>query len=119
MTGQASIIKDPVLHWTAIAEHARRYHGASWATAEQACDAVTGAFDSILPKGCDYNYLDGCIHPDEDHPDAALPRWNDPELLGCMVAALATSPPACALEVIYDTQTIVGQPAPPPELPGP
>jgi hypothetical protein len=116
MTGQPSIINDPVLHWIAIAEHARDHHGARWATDEEAEDAITGAFDSILPKGCDYDHRDGAIHPDEDHPDATLPSW-DNQMLACMVAALAASLPACALEVIYDTQTIVGQPGPPPELP--
>jgi hypothetical protein len=116
MTGQASIINDPVLHWTAIAAHARDHHGARWATAQEAEDAIIGAFDSILPKDCDYDRRDGAIHPDEDHPDTPLPRW-DNQILACMIAALATNPPACAVEVIYNTQTIAGQAAAPPELP--
>jgi hypothetical protein len=112
MTSPADIIRDPVLHWRAIAEHARRYHGATFASDDKACDEITGAFDSILPRGCDYNHHDGTIIPAEHRPDTPLPTWGDTQLLACMIAALATSPPQCALEVIYDTQTIVGPPPP-------
>jgi hypothetical protein len=110
VTTDSTTTPDPVLHWTAIAAHARDYHGASWATDEQACNAIVGAFDSILPNGSDYDHHDGAIRPaaaEDDTDVAVLPRWGDTQLLSCMIAALATNPPACALEVIYGTETFV------------
>lgn len=123
MTTDSTTAPDPVLHWTAIAEHARDHHGADWATDEQACGAIVGAFDAILPNGSDYDHRDGAIRPADDEEDteaAALPRWGDPQLLSCMIAALATSPPACDLEAIYGTETFVApryQQPPPGERP--
>jgi hypothetical protein len=126
VTTDSTTAPDPLLHWTAIAEHARDHHGANWATSERAMHAIIGAFDSILPDGADYDHRDGAIRPaDDDDEDegteaAALPRWGDTQLLSCMIAALATSPPACDLEAIYGTETFVApryQQPPPGERP--
>jgi hypothetical protein len=119
VTASNTTVPDPLLHWIAIAEHARDHHGASWASDEQACNAITGAFDSILPDSADYDHHTGTICPAEDHTDADLPRWGDTQLLSCMIAALATSPPDCDLETIYGTATFVAWRPPPPEQPAP
>jgi hypothetical protein len=109
VTSNDATAPDPVLHWAAIAAHARREHGARWATDQEALHAVIGAFDSILPTDYGYRPLDGSIRPRTDVPAGRPPTWRDHQALGCAIATLAALPPPCDLEVIYRTENIVAR----------
>jgi hypothetical protein len=102
---------DPLLRWEAIAAHARDHHQFTWPSGEAAINAIIGAFDCIVPFRCDYDPGEGTItSPVLNAPPGAVPQWDDPQLLNCIIATLAASPPDCDLQAIYHETTYVAGP---------
>lgn len=94
---------DPLLRWEAIAAHARDHHGTTWPDDDAAVTAIVGAFDAIVPLGCDYDPDSGTIaSPPISGTPAWTPQWTDSQALNCVIAALAARPPDCDLQEIYD-----------------
>lgn len=111
LTALNVLASDPLLRWQAIADHARDHHGVTWPDDHAARKAITGAFGSISPTGCDYDPDGGTI---TNHlpaaPPGAVPLWGDPQLLKCAVAALAAAGPGCDLQDIYGETLYVSGP---------
>jgi hypothetical protein len=107
VTSNDTTSPDPALHWTAIVAHARREHGARWATDLEALHAVIGAFDSVMPTDYGYRPQDGSIRPRDGIPAARLLTWRDPQMLGCAIATLAAGSPPCDLAALYGTENII------------
>jgi hypothetical protein len=101
------ITADPLLIWTAIAEHARQEHGARWASDAEAVTAIVGAFDAILPTACGYDLSSGTVAATGSPQAARMPGWADTQILACTVAALATAPRTCDLQALYLTENLV------------
>ena len=106
---------DPLLRWDAIAAHALDHHGHAWPGPDAAITAITGAFDAILPFDCGYNSQEGTItSPALPAPPSWAPKWNDPQLLNCVVAAYAAAARVGDLQDIYNEYNEVSVIAPRP-----
>jgi hypothetical protein len=119
MTSSDTTAPDPDLHWTVIADHARTQHGARWATDHDAITAIIGAFDGILPAGYGYHPVTGIGHVPH-LPAGQHPAWEDPDMLTCVIARLATGPDCCPLQTLAGTENLLADWAeahPPPAIP--
>jgi hypothetical protein len=101
---------DPLLRADAITAHARDHHHHTWPSDDAALDAITDAICAIAPAHCDYDPREGTItSPILNARPGAVPQWDDPQLLNCIIATLAAIPGYCDLQAIYhETDYIAG-----------